>query len=405
MPQFLFTVSDEKGQRKSGVITANSDVSAIKKLTEKEFMVLSISPYKNRQIDFLRLLGFKKIKLRGEELLAFSQELGVMLNAGISLRSAINVLTTDSKHPAFKHIVTEIGTGLDAGGSLSDLLQKFPDAFSTMYVSMVKAGEKGGKLPTILLRLANYIQRAENLKKKIQAALYYPAMVLAFGIIILSLITIFGVPHLKNIYDSLSAELPLPTRMFLATGSFVSNNWLVLLLFLALVSLLIKRFLATEGGQLLLDNFKLYVAVIGSLYRRLIVARFAISLSTLYSSGISIVQGMELVATALGNRVMEKVVLKAVKKIYEGESFIEPLRRSKMFPEMAISMIAAGEESGSLDMMLDELASYYEEQVNIALQALSALFEPVAVIIVGFGLGIAILSLALPFMQIGSIVK
>lgn len=404
MPQFTFTVSDENGQRSSGVITAPDDVLAMKTLTEKEFMVLKIAPFKSKTNLFNNgFLGFGRHRLRGEELLAFSQELGVMLNAGISLKSAIHVINTDTKHPVLQELTNEISTGLDAGNSLSDLLQKFPKVFSNMYISLVRAGETGGRLPAILLRLANYIQRAENLKKKVQTALYYPLTVLAFGIIILSLITIFGVPHMKSIYDSLGAELPIFTRLFLGLGEIMSHNWIILLLLAVLGVLILKYMAGTETGKLFIDKIKLDFIILGSLYRRLIIARFAVGLSTLYASGVSIVHAMELVAGSLENKIMEKMVLNAAQKIYEGLSFIEPLRQSKMFPEMALSMIAAGEESGSLDIMLAELSTYYEDQVNIELQALTSLFEPLVMIFIGVGIGTVILALALPLMNLGGI--
>ena len=209
----------------------------------------------------------------------------------------------------------------------------------------------------------------------------------------------------KNIYSSFGALLPLPTRIYISAGDFFVRYWYLFFIFVTALTGLIMRVINSNVGQLVLDNFKLHLPLIGMLCRKIAIARFAIGLSTLYSSGISIIQGVEQVAYVLGNRVMEKAIFNSIDSLYEGGTFVDFLRRSKLFPDMALLMIAAGEAAGSLDLMLTKLAKFYEEQANIYLQSLSSLFEPIAIIFIGGGMGLIIWIFALPFMQLGSLIK
>lgn len=403
MGQFTYTVLTPDGKRTSGLLTAPDMDTATKVLSEKNLVVTKLNPARTSVNKFLRLLGFGIPRVKGEDLLIFTQELGAMLNAGIPLKSAMDVLVADVEKSDMRKIVVELSFGLSSGKMLSDVLKEYPETFDKMYVAMVASGETGGKLPSVLLRLASYIENAETLRKRVQGAFYYPGIVLTFACFIMAFIFAFGIPRLASIYSGLGAQLPLPTRIFISIGMFLSHAWPVLLPTLIVVALILLRLSRTPGGQLFVDNMKLNGVIIGPLFRRLAIARFARSLSSLYLSGVPILKALELTATSMGNAVMEAMVLHSLQKVREGESITAPLRRSKLFPQMATSMIAAGEESGALDTMLDRLADFYETQVNLSLYALTGVMEPLIMILVGIFIGTVIVVLALPFLQLGAV--
>ena len=270
---------------------------------------------------------------------------------------------------------------------------------------MIEAGEKGGELPSILLRLATYIENSENLKKKVKGALYYPAIILIFSAIITVFIFTFGIPRIKEIYDTLGGTLPLPTVIFISIGNFLSFTWYYILPLLIGLFIFLTRWSKTDIGRFFWDNQRLNNRLLGPVFRRLAIARFARILSTLYNSGVPMLQSMDIVAGSMGNVVMEKAVRNATKKLSQGEDLTEPLRDSKVFTNMAISMLAAGEEAGALGTMLNKLADFYEVQVEISIRSITTLIEPVIMIIIGVVIAIIILVLALPFMQISTVLQ
>jgi len=404
MNKYVYTVVNKDGRRTSGEVEASNRKAAMKILSENEMIVTNLAPARNGRTGLSRQLGVGGFHVRGEELMAFTQALASMLDAGIPLKTSMDILSRDIESKDLRQVLVEIGLGLNSGAALSDLLRRYPEVFSKLYVAMVTAGETGGKLPGLLFRLADYIENAENLKNKIKAALYYPGMVLGFAVLVGTFIFIFGIPKFAAIYKGMGAQLPLPTQIFINVAQALSSVWYLLFAVLLIGGWLLIRYLRSERGQLAIDGLKLRTAVFGPLFKRLAIARFARTLGILYASGVPIIQAMELVAGGMGNRVLEAVVMGALQNVREGESLAEPLRRSKAFTNMAVSLIAAGEETGKLDTMLGKLADFYESQVDIALKALTGLLEPLIMIGVGCIIGMVILVLALPFLNLSSIV-
>lgn len=406
MPQFAFTALDNKdGKRTSGFIEANDREAALRMMAEKDLVVTKLTPVRTRHNKFLSFFGIGGMRIKGEELLVFTQELGSMLDAGIPLKKALDVMINDFSSPVFRQIGIEMSNGLGAGRTLSEMLEEYPDTFSKLYVSMITAGETSGNLPTILLRLASYIEKTENLKKKVKSALFYPMIVFLFALLIMVGIFTFGIPRIKSIYQGLNVELPFLTQMFISIGDVISGYWYLILLVVIAGGFFSIRFFSTSAGQYALDKFKLNVPVFGVLFKRLAISHFSRTMSTLYSSGVPILDAMQIVSGSTGNRVVEKVLLVSLSKMRQGEPISVPLRNSGIFTEMSISMITSGEESGSLDKMLGKLADFYETQVDIMLSGLSGLLEPIIMIFVGGMVGIIILAVALPFLQLGSALK
>lgn len=404
MPQFAYTVRNTaSGKRTSGILNATDREAAISVLSEKNIIITKLTTMKVQKDFFLTLLALDRVSIKGEELLSFTQELGVLLEAGIPLKKAMDILVADLDRPIWRQIVLEISSGLSSGQSLSELLSLYPDVFSKFYISMVKAGETSGNLPDILSRLGAYIEKTELLKQKIKTALYYPSVIVSVACVLLGLIFIFGVPILNGIYKSLGGELPVITKIVINIAYYLSHFWFLIILLIPVLIILARHYLRKESAQFSLDSLKLKMFILGPLFRRLAIAHFARALGSLYSSGVTIIGAMNVIAGTMGNRVLESVVLDLYRGLQEGETITEPLRRSKVFPQMAVSMIAAGDESGTLGTMLEKLANFYEAQVDAILRGLTGLVEPAFILLIGLIMGTMIIALGLPFLKIGTV--
>lgn len=404
MPQFAFVAVRQNGDRFSGILTAQNKENAIKLLSDKGIVVTKLTTIGAQKRNFLELLGLRSA-CSGEELLMFTQELSAMLNAGLSLPKTLQVAASDLQNSYLRNVIKEIGDGVAAGISFSELLRAYPDVFSRFYVSLVEAGETNGNLAEALSRLAQHLEKMDTVRKKIKAAFYYPAIVLCFAFLVLGGILIFGIPQLQSFYSSIGGVLPLPTRFIIMLGNILGKSWFLSLLVLCLISFLLNRFFRTSNGQLFLDTIKLRTFLIGPLVKRLAIANFSSTLSALYGGGVPITTALGVVSRSMGNRILENIITNSLRVMKEGGFLSEPLRSSGVFTNMAVSMIAAGEESGTLEVMLQKLANYYDIQVDIALKAISDVIEPIIMIVVGIILGAVIVCLAMPFMNLGGIIK
>lgn len=403
MPQFAFTVTDTNGQRTSGTMVAEDQDAAMKILSERELVVTRLLPIMSLGEEVRGRLGLKGPRLGGEQLMVFTQQLAAMLDAGLTVKNSVDVMLKDTTDPEMRHVLLDVSSGLGSGGSLTELLVRHPRIFSDQYVAMVAAGESGGKLPTVLTRLASLIERTEELKRKVRGALYYPALVMVFAILLVAALFIFGIPRFREIYQGLGGELPWATQAFIAIGTFLAQTWIWLSAAAAVAGVAFARFVATPSGRRFRDRALLAMPIVGPLSQRLAISRFARTLSTLHSSGVPLVQSLELVAASMGNVVMASVVKDSMQTVLDGEPIVEPLRRSGLFTEMSVSMLAAGEHSGTLDRMLDKVADYYESQVEVTLRGLTSLLEPAVMIAVGAVVGAIIVAMILPIFRMATL--
>jgi len=396
LPQYIFTVMDDQGRRLSGTLEAANQQEGMKALAEQGRTVIKLSEVKARK---------EALRLSTEDLLLFTRELAAMLKTGITLKRAMDIIAADATSASMRQIVVGISSGMSSGIALSAMLEGYPAVFSRLYRSMVEAGESGGNLPEILGRLGCYIESADTLKRKVVAQLYYPVIVVVFAALVVALIFIFGMPVISNIYSGLGATLPPLTQGFINLGMALNNYWYLLVP--AIIILLVGGglYLRTEAGSHALDGFLIRMPLIGPLLLRMNISRFARSLGTLYGGGVPLINAMTLAANGIGNRVIEKAVMGAIGELKEGSPIALALERSKVFTPMTISMVAAGEESGTLDETLVELAGFYESQVEIAAKALVELVEPLIMVGVGIAVGALVLILALPFMQLFTVIK
>jgi type IV pilus assembly protein PilC len=400
MAQFTFTAKKQDGSALSGVLESPDRVAAMKSLSEKDLVVTMLAPMEQKK----KFFGLLDAKVRGEDLLMFTQELSAMLDSGMSTVTALEVLSIDVENPKLKTIVLDLEAGLNAGKQLSETMKKYPEVFSGLYTSMLEAGEASGNVPMILTKLGDYIENSEFLTSKVKSALYYPAMVVIFALMVVTFMLIFGIPRLKSIYDGLEVSLPFFTLVLINTATFLSTYWYIFLGAILIAFFSLRAYLSTDSGLLALDHMKLRLPIFGPLFQKLAIARFSATLSTLYSSGVPIMQSLVIVAGSTGNKVIEQVVLETVKSLREGHSIVEPLRKSGVFTNLAISMMDAGEKSGTLEKMLPRISRFYEVQVDISIKALAGLIEPLIIIVIGILIGCVILALALPFMSLGTIV-
>lgn len=404
MYQYAFVAVKQDGERSSGVLAAQSKDHALKLLSDKNLLVTKLTVLGSQKRNVLESLGFAS-SCSGEELVMFTQELSTMLNAGLSLPRTFQVAASDMKNVFLRKVITEIGEGIVAGISLSDLMKAYPAVFSRFYISLVEAGETNGNLAEALSRLAQHLEKIDTIRKKIKAAFYYPAIVVCFAGLVLGGILVFGIPQIQSIYSSIGGVLPLPTRIIVNSGDMISKYWFFSLIVLLVIFILLKRVLRTPGGQIFLDNIKLRTFFISPLVKCMAIANFSNTLSVLYGSGVPLTIALDVVSRSMGNRVLEKIVINSLRRMKEGGFLSEPLRLSGVFTNMSISMISVGEESGTLETMLRKLGNYYDVQVDLSLKAISDTIEPLIMIAVGVFLGTVIVCLALPFMNIGTMVQ
>lgn len=397
MAKFIFKYLDKSGKPSMGTTEADTREAAMERLS-KEYTVLKIMEIKPKE-------GFFARKVGGEDLMILTKQLSTMLRAGQSLFHCLEILVEDTQNPRMQEIIVDLSKGVSEGKPLSEMLKKYPRVFSKLYVSMVEAGEAGGKLPAILARLAVYIENSENLKARVKAALYYPATVIVVALTICFFIFMFGVKQFEGIYAGLNTKLPEVTLIFIGISNFIFKFWFVLLAVIIIVIYALNYYLQTEKGQYAKDELILKIPVVGELIKRLSIAGFCRTLSALYSSGVSIVTSLELVSGSMGNRVMENVVLKSLKNVKQGESITGPLRDSKIFTKMSISMISSGEESGTLDSLLEETANYYEAEVELTLKAMIGMLEPVVIIFVGVFVALLIFAMGMPLFNLVKVMQ
>ncbi len=391
MARFRFLALNASKQEIQGLLEAADRQAALDSLSARFELVLEVHEEK-----VARSLWARGIST--EEVMVVTQQLAVMLKAGLTLRHALDLV--DADNPTLERILAELGTGVGEGQNLSDCLARHPRVFSGLYVSMVRAGEAAGRLPGILARLAEYLEKAEELRRKVQGALTYPVVVIGISLALAVFIFMFGVNQFRDIYAGLNAELPTSTKWVLGIASFLESWWLPLLVVLGALFLALRHLLSSGPGEDFKDRMLLTMPLLGPLMQRLAIARFARTLSTLQASGVPILVSLDLVASSLGNRVMERVVRQGLKNVQEGQSLVVALRESGVFTRMALSMIATGEESGTLDTMLDEVAGFYEVQVETMLKSLVSLLEPITIVGVGIFVALIILALGLPMMNL-----
>ena len=396
MPVYTYRGTNRSGGAVSGEVTATSKAELQNILRRQQITATKMSE-KGKEFNLPTLGGSVKSK----ELAVFTRQFSVMIDAGLPLVQCLEILAGQQENKLFQKVLTGTRSAVEGGATLSAAMRQFPKVFDALYVNMVEAGETGGILDTILQRLSQYIEKNVKLQRAVKSALVYPIGVLtvAAGVIILLLWKV--VPVFSTLFAGLGVQLPLPTRIVIGMSNFI-GSYFGLLLLVALVAVIIgiKIWYATPQGRYILDSALLKAPLVGILLRKIAVARFTRTLGTLISSGVPILEGLDITAKTAGNAVVEKALLKVRKSLEEGKSLTDPLRETEVFPGMVTQMIGVGEQTGAMDAMLQKIADFYEDEVDAAVKDLLTALEPLMIVFLGIVVGGVVISMYLPLFSL-----
>ncbi|MER3473148.1 MAG: hypothetical protein C4335_03765 [Armatimonadota bacterium] len=393
MPTFAYTFRDSMGTVRSGTSEAESAEILRKRLQEQGFTVTEV-----RQIRAQRPGGgWGRVKL--SDLAIFCRQFSTMQDAGVSIVRSLDVLAQQTQSPKLRRILVDIQAEVEAGQTLSKAMSKYPNVFSNLFIGLIRAGEVGGVLEESLQRLAAFLEADVALRRKVRAAMVYPAIVVIVALVVVIGLVTFILPKFFDVYKDLRIkEFPVMTRMLMDFSNFLTSRWYVMIAVVVLVVIAFRMFVRTRIGRRLYDRLKLKLPVFGPLNHKIALARFSRTLSTLLSSGVPILQALETVAGTVANEIIAEAVMEARARIREGDRIGPPLEKSGMFPPMVVHMISIGEESGALDQMLSKVADFYESEVESTVQALTSAIEPVLIVLLGGMVGFIVISLLLPLV-------
>jgi type IV pilus assembly protein PilC len=400
MPIYKWEGKTLKGLLKKGEMEAGDEAAIRIHLRQQNIIPTRIFS-KGKAITFSLPFG-KKVKQRS--VAVFTRQLATMIDAGLPLVQSLEILSSQQEHKVFKNVIREIREDVEGGSTFAGALKKHPVTFNDLYTNLVVAGEEGGILDTILTRLANYIEKAEALKKKVRSALIYPTTIVGVAVIVVMILMIFVIPVFETMFKSAGQNLPLPTLIVLAISKLIKKYVLIVIPGIIVFFYLLRKYYHTENGRAVVDRILLKLPVFGLLFRKIAVARFSRTLGTLVSSGVPILDGLNIVSRAAGNKAVETAILNARASIREGETIAEPLGRSGIFPPMVIQMISVGESTGALDSMLSKIAEFYEEEVDVTVANMTSLLEPFLMMFLGVVIGGIVIAMYLPIFQIASAV-
>jgi type IV pilus assembly protein PilC len=393
---FQYKVRDRAGAVTTGSLVADSEALVLARLREQGLTPLDIKRQKKGigQIEF----GGKKVKLK--EVAVFSRQFATMVNSGLPILRAIAILADQTDNKELARVLGEARLDVEQGSSLSGALGKHDHVFNNLYVSMVRSGETGGSLDITLLRLAEMIEREVQLRGKIKSAMTYPVAVVALVILIMSAMLLFVVPQFESIYAQLGSTLPLATRGLMALSDAFKTYWYVVVGGAFAGRFFLRRWKKTDHGREVVDALKLRVPVFGSLFHRTALSRFSSTLAMLLRSGVPILQALDIVSDTVNNKVIGKAITDVQLSVRDGESIAKPLTKYPVFPPMVVQMISVGEETGQVDVMLEKIAQFYDQEVEAAVDALTSLIEPILIAVIGACVGGAVVALYLPMFQI-----
>jgi type IV pilus assembly protein PilC len=401
---FAYKVRDKAGKIVSGTLDADSQTLVASRLKQMGFAPVLIEEQKQN-------LGKKELRLpwggkvKSKDLAVFSRQFATMINSGLSLLRALNILAEQTENSALAAAVAEVRNDIEKGSSLSAALSKHPKVFKRLYVAMIRAGEIGGVLDSVLLRLAENLEKEVALKQKIKSAMTYPTVVFCMVLMILAGMLIFVVPTFKNLYKDLGGSLPLPTRVLIGISDGAKKFWYVVAALIIGSGIGIRRWVETDKGRGTWDAMKLKMPIFGQLVHKTALSRFSRTLSVLMKSGVPILQSLEIVKDTVNNTVVSRAVEDVSSAVKEGESIARPLERHDVFPPMVVQMIAVGEETGALDTMLGKISDFYDQEVEATVDALTSLIEPVLIAVMGVAVGGMVVSLYMPMFNIINLIK
>jgi type IV pilus assembly protein PilC len=400
MPTFVYSARSATGEMQSGEIELKDRDEVVGFLRRQRMIPLKIEQKKSA----LEMPAFLGSGVSTRDIVIFTRQFATMINSGLPLVQSLDILSKQSENKTLRKVIEQVLYDVESGQTLADALREHPKVFPELYVNMVAAGEAGGILDTILLRLAVFLEKADALKRKIKGAMIYPSVILTVAVGAVAVLLIFVIPTFQTMFASAGIELPGPTRLVIFLSETLQAKWYVMVLGIVMAVVLVRQYYRTPGGQLNLDRLLLNLPIFGTMQRKAAIARFTRTLGTLVSSGVAILDGLEITAKTSGNRVLHDAIMESRTSIAGGETISEPLKRSGVFPPMVVSMINVGEQTGGLDEMLTKIADFYDEEVDAAVEALLAAMEPIMIVFLGVIVGGMIVAMYLPiFDMIGAV--
>jgi len=403
MAAFVWEGKSKDGAFRNGVMEAKSAEEVMQKLRNQAITPSKVKK-KGMEIRLPKMPGFGGVGLK--DLVIFTRQFSTMIDAGLPLVQCLEILGTQSESKPLKDILLQVKETVEGGSTFAEALKKHPKVFDELYVNLVGAGEVGGILDTILNRLATYIEKNMKLRKKVKGAMVYPICIVLVALIVLGVLLYYVIPVFEKMFADFGAKQALPgmTQSLIDLSRWMRHNWYIVLGVIIGIPTAIHFFKRWPKGQYLWDKFMLKLPLIGGLLRKVAVARFSRTLGTMVSSGVPILDALNIVAKSAGNKVVEEGVLYAREKISEGRTMAEPLAESGVFPGMVVQMIAVGESTGALDQMLAKIADFYDEEVDVAVDALTSLMEPFMLVFLGGMVGYFLIAMYLPIFSLASVV-
>lgn len=397
MPVFVWEGKLANGTLKKGEIEADSKAS-VQLLLKRQRILSSKIKAKPKQITL-----FEK-KVTTKEIVIFTRQFATMINAGLPLVQCLEILSSQQENPTFKKVISQIKQDVEGGSTFADALGKHPKVFDSLFVNLVAAGEVGGVLDTVLIRLAVYMEKAEALKAKVKSAMTYPIIVLCVAFGVVAVLMIFVIPTFKDMFEQFGSSLPGPTQLVVDLSAFFRSYWYLMFGSIILFVVAIKWISRQEKGRFYLDTFALKLPIFGNLIRKVAVAKFTRTLGTMISSGVPIMDGLDITSRTAGNMIIENAIKSVRTAISEGQSMAEPLAKAGIFPGMVVQMISVGEATGAMDQMLSKIADFYDEEVDAAVDALTSALEPMLMVFLGGIIGFVVVAMYLPiFKMAGSV--
>lgn len=396
---YSYRVRDRQGKIITGKLEADNEAAVSQRLREMGYFVIGVEeeriPITKREIRIL------KPKVKPKDITVFTRQFATMINAGLPLVKCLSILSEQTESPVLTEVITDVQHEVEMGRSLSDALSKHPNIFKDLYTSMVKAGEIGGVLDDVLLRIATTLEGEDEIRRRIKSAMTYPAAMFAISILLLFVMLIFVVPIFEKMFRDMGAQLPFLTRIIVGISHFLASWKGAILLVLVIVgAVFLRRWLRTPAGRRKLDSLKLRLPVFGPLFHKMALSRFSRTLGTLVASGVPILQALEITSNTVGNMLVAEAVDNVRTGVKEGESIARPLGQSPLFPPMVTQMLAIGEETGALDTMLNKVSDFYDSEVAATVEALTSLLEPMLIVFLGVVVGTIVVSLYMPIFSL-----
>ncbi|MDJ0984733.1 MAG: type II secretion system F family protein [Desulfobacterales bacterium] len=402
MPVYQWVGTNKNNETRKGEMEATNEA-----MVRSNLVRLRITPtkIKKKPKDLFENVSWLQPKVKEKDIILFARQFSTMIDAGLPIIQCLEILHTQQNNKTFKRMIKEIKEKVESGATLAEALKQFPKHFDDLFVNMIAAGEAGGILDAILRRLAAYMEKAAKLKSQVKGAMTYPIVTLIIAIIVLAVILVFVIPVFEEMFADFGGELPLPTQIVVTASEIAKSKIVYIIIGLIIFSIAFKKAYATEKGQDMVDDLVLKIPVFGELLRKVAVAKFTRTMGTMLASGVAILEALDIVAKTAGNRTIEKAVYDVRSGIAEGRTMADPLQESGVFPAMVCQMIGVGESTGALDAMLEKIADFYDEEVDQAVENMTALIEPFMLVFLGATIGGLVVAMYLPIFKMAGAIQ